>query len=214
MNIVVSFQSARRTGVHPGKFHPSPGLHNVLTVSTMSPGLLENETNPDATIPYISMQPREANEIVRLFLELARGSSNEDKFYEVRPMLRDQEAAEVTAISRLADWLVLATPSPIGLIPPLRFAENDLVFLGREDLAGSYALFVYGRDLFSIRRRVLNEIKSAPIQAGPKELEQQLQLLAVAVPNGVLRIGRGEKTVTPQIGMMAASFFARGYDER
>ena len=156
------------------------------------------------------MQPREANEVVKLFLELARGTSNEDKFYEVRPMLKASEAAEVVAVAKLADWLVLATPSPIGLIPPLRFPDDDLVFLGREDLAGSYALFVYGRDLFTVRRRIQQELKQTPLQASTAELERQLQLLAMAVPNGVLRIGRGDKTVTPQIGVMAAAFFARG----
>jgi hypothetical protein len=213
VNVAVSFQASRRTGVHSGRFQPSPGLHNVLTVSTAPPSVLDS-SGDSASIPFVSMQPREANEIVRLFLELARGSTSEDKFYQVRPMLDVSETAGVASVAQLSDWFVLATPSPIGLIPPLRFPKDELVFLGREDLAGSYALFVYSRDLFSVRRRVQQELIHSPLQTGTPELEAQLQQLAVAVPNGVLRIGRGEQTVTPQVGLMAAAYFARGAHER
>jgi hypothetical protein len=207
VNVAFCFRGSRGSGVHAGQLQPSRGLHNALTVSATAPSLLQADGN-DEWIPFVCTQPREANDVVRLFLELARSSGKEERFFEVRPLLREDEAIELARLAGLCDWLVVATPTPIGLIPPRSFPDGDLVYLGREDL-GSYTLFAYSRDLYSVRRRVMMDLIQAPLRPSESEIESQLEALAVAVPNGVLRMGRGEKSVTPQIGLMVASYLSR-----
>jgi hypothetical protein len=209
MNIVLLFQGAKVAvaGTHSGEYAPSRGLQNVLTVSLAAPSPTASPSAIGDRIPFVCLQPRDANDIVMLMMQLARSSNREDRFFTVSPMLSDAEFPRIAALASLCDWLVLATPSPIGLVPPKVFPAKELLYIGREDL-GSYGLFVYARDLFPVRRRVQEELQDAAIAPKPAELEEQLERLALTVPNGVMRLGRGEKTVTPQIGVMAASFFA------
>lgn len=210
VHITFCFRGARVLGTHSGLLQPTHGIHNVLTVSATQPSVIDNSEYRGKWIPFVCMQPGDANDIVQTFLKLTHSFTKEVEYYEVRPMLKKSEEEEIASIGEFCDWLVIGTPSPIGLIPPRKFPDEALTFLGREDF-GAYSLFVYSHDLFSIRRRFQQELSQAPLLVDKNELEEQLQILAITVPNGVLRIGRGEQKVTPHIGVIAASYFARGH---
>lgn len=196
-------------GSHSGEYRPSRGLQNQLTVSITAPPLTLSVANPDERIPFVSIQPRDANELVLLMMKLGRASNREDQFFQVTPMLGRASALDLVSASETCDWLVVATPSPMGLIPPRVFSEEAVIYLGREDL-GAYGLFVYSDDLFVVRRAIQEKLLDAPLQPTHRELESQIQQLALAVPNGVLRLGRSENAVNAQIGLMAAAHFAQG----
>jgi hypothetical protein len=137
-------------------------------------------------------------------MQLARATEREDRFFQVEPMLEAEDADHIVALADLCDWIVVATPSPIGMIPPRRFPNNRLVYLGRED-SGAYGFFVYSRDLFTVRRHIEKQLVDAPLQPHGGLLEQHIEALTMSVPNGVLRIGRGQGDITAQIGLMASS---------
>jgi hypothetical protein len=193
------------TGSHPGDYAPSKGLQNALTFSLTAPPL---GGGSDTRIPTVAIQPRNANDLVLTVMQLARATNREDRFFQVNPMLDPSGIEEVKAIAVLSDWLVVVTPSPIGLIPPRKFEGSDLVYLGREE-AGVYSLFVYARDLFPVRKHLQGKIVEAPVRPNREQLEEQLSALATSVPNGVLRVGRTNQDVSSHIGLMASSFLTR-----
>jgi hypothetical protein len=209
VNLAVWFQSARlgTTGTHGGQWSPSRGLQNALTVSVTAPDVLADSDIGNERVPFVSLQPRDANDVVNLMMNLARSSESEDRFFEVSPMLAASEIAQIAHVAPIADWIVVGAPGPIGVVPPRSFAEADLIYIGREDL-GSYGLFVYTHDLYTVRKRFREEVRQAPLRTDTAELESQLENLAQMVPNGVLRFGRGPNNIRPQIGLMAAAKFA------
>lgn len=194
-------------GVAMGPSGPSRGIHNALTVSLVTPDALLSASNSQLRIPCVSLQPRDANQTVSLLMELGRASEREDRFFVVQPMVDDAAVHHIAALSDLADWLVVGAPSPLGLIPPRQFPGGSLTYLGREDF-GTYALYAYARDLFVVRRRVQSELREVPLQPNVGALESQLERLALMAPNGILRMGRGQGTVTPQLGVMVAAHIA------
>ncbi len=209
-NLVVVFGRPRpaSAGSHPGLIGPSRGLQNALMVTVRDPQIVGAGAQSGDQIPCVTIQPRESHDVVQLLMRLARSSEQDDKFFEVRPLLQGHEIEEWASFGQLGDWVAFGAPSPIGLIPP-RSLATGLTFLGREEL-GSYALFVYASDLYSVRRKLTAAIKEVPVSPNPAEVEKQLELLALAVPNGVLRLGRGgANVVNAQIGLMAASHITR-----
>jgi len=195
-------------GSHPGVTGPSRGLQNALTVSVTAPQVVGAGSQVGEQVPCVSIQPRESHDVVRLLMGLARLSDRDERFFEIRPLLQGVDVDQWASFGKLADWLAFAAPSPIGLIPPLSLPRQSLSYLGREEL-GSYALFVYARDLYSVRRRLTSALRSAPMAPQPAEVERQLEQLALAVPNGVLRLGRGgSNVINAQVGLIAASHLA------
>jgi hypothetical protein len=158
-------------------------------------------------VPKVLVEPRDSNDVVKKFMLLARQSYGPDRLYRISPMLPEREAAELEKLSLLAEWVIVATPSPIGLVPPRTFPNNRLTYLGRED-CGPYGMFVYSNDLFSVRKRFEELLSNSPIAASPEHVEEEIKKLALRVPNGILRIGRSDSQVLAQVGLMAASYFA------
>jgi hypothetical protein len=210
VSVAFIFQPAKAAlaGSHTGEYRPSRGLQNVLTISAAPPPVTATSEHRNQRVPFVSVQPRDANEVVHLMMQLTRAADREDRFFQVEPMLDAIDAGELARVSSVCDWLVVGTPSPIGMIPPRRFAGVELVYLGRED-SGAYGFFVYSRDLFSVRRHIERQMVDAPLQPECGKLEDQIERLALSVPNGVLRIGRGGGDITSQVGLMAASALAR-----
>jgi hypothetical protein len=209
-NVVFYFQPARAAlaGSHTGEYRPSRGLQNAITISAAPPPVSAALRHRAQRIPFVSVQPRDANQVVHLIMQLAKADDREDRYFQVEPMLTAEDSAEMLKVGRLCDWLVVATPSPIGMIPPRRFEGSGLVYLGRED-SGAYGFFVYSRDLFAVRRHIERQLVDAPLQPQSGRLEQQIEHLATSVPNGVLRIGRGHGDITAQVGLMAASALSK-----
>jgi hypothetical protein len=209
-NVTFVFQASRAAAAssHSGEYSPSRGLQNVLTVSVVAPPITAPVAQRQYRIPCVSVQPRQANDVVNDLMRLARATDREDRFFQVEPMLQPDDAAKLADLARLCDWLTVATPSPIGMIPPRRLPDDALVYLGREN-SGPYGLFVYGRDLFPVRRHLESRLADAPLQPERGLLESQIEELALSVPNGVLRLGRGHGDVTEQVGLVAASALAR-----
>lgn len=203
-------RTAHAGGSHQGSGGPSRGLQNALTVTVMPAPMIQDAgaSYTGDLVPCVSIQPRESHDVVQLMMRLARWSDKDDRYFEVRPLLHGKELDLWSSFGQLSDWLAFAAPSPIGLIPPLSLGTAGLTFLGREEL-GSYALFVYARDLYAIRKKVVTALKSAPIAPQSSEVERQLEKLALAVPNGVLRLGRGgPNIINSQIGLIVASHIA------
>ena len=189
-----------------GGFEPSRGLHNYFTVSVRAPASGGKLKVTDEYTPFVSLQPRDSNEIVRRMMELGRASNAEDCSFEIQPMLDKAEEQRIVSLAGLAEWVVVGAPGPMGLIPPRSLGEGTLHYLGREDF-GPYSLFVYCRDLYAVLKTVETELTEGPVFPDGTSIEQQLRCLAESVPNGVLRIGRSHGHVTPQIGLMAATHY-------
>jgi len=208
-NVAFFFLPARpgATESHHGRFEPSRGVHNYFTISAREPSLTGQLDVRDEFTPFVALQPRDSNEVVRRMMEIGRGSQDEDSFFEVQPMLTEDEEQEILALAPLCDWVVVAAPGPMGLVPPRRLGGGKLLYLGREDF-GPFALFVYCGDLYAVRKRVEAELTEGPVWPVGTNVEEHLRRLALSVPNGVLRIGRSQGAVTVQVGLMAASHFA------
>jgi hypothetical protein len=208
VHIAIAFRRARdsETGSHTGAAEPSRGLHNSLTATLEPPEGTGDQQG--SWIPKVVIQPRDSNDVVRKFMLLARQSYGPERLYRISPMLPEKESVELESLAKVADWTVVASPSPIGLVPPRSFPQGELTYLGRED-CGPYGLFVYSRDLFSVRKRFEALLTSSPIAASAEHIEKEIQKLALTVPNGILRIGRGDTQVIAQVGMMVASHFAQ-----
>jgi hypothetical protein len=211
-HIVVVFGRPRPAhvgGSHSGAGGPSRGLQNALTVTLRVPQRMGSSGQVDERVPCVTVQPRDSHDVVQLIMKLTRSSERDDRLFEVRPLLQGTEVAEWASFGRIGEWLAFAAPSPIGLIPPRSLPEHELVYLGREEV-GSYALFVYAHDLYAVRRRLGVSLTRAPLAPAPSEVETQLETLAMMVPNGVLRLGRGPSNIiSAQVGLMAAAHLAR-----
>ncbi len=204
-NICIHFMSpqAEHLGTHIGQQQPSRGLHNVITVSA-NPKRLGSEIS---FVPLVSVQPRDSNSVVRLFMQIARGHTLTDKWYEMAPVLDERRERVLIALGAICDWVVLATAAPMGLVPPRRFAGGALSYLGRET-TGQYALYVYSSDLFPVRKRIQQRLLQAPIVPDVVGIERQIQAHADATPNGVLRCGMAGTALIGEVGLIVAARFA------
>jgi hypothetical protein len=137
-------------------------------------------------------------------MELSRGNAQADKWYQVSPVLDASKEGALCALGKICDWLVLATPSPIGVVPPRNFPKNDLTYLGYES-AGVYGLFVYSSDLFPIRKRIQAQLVQAPIAPDVRAIEEQIRRHASATPNGVLSLGMPSTALLEQLGLITAA---------
>jgi hypothetical protein len=209
-HLCFAFRRARDAdaGSHTGNATPSRGLHNSLTASLVPPEHSEGG-EAGSWVPKVFLQPRDSNDVVQQTMLLARQSYKADRLYRISPMLPQKDAADLEKVARVSEWFIVATPTPIGLVPPRTFPGGTLAYIGRED-CGPYGLFAYARDLFAVRKQFERVLNEAPIAASPDQVEKEVRSLALNVPNGILRIGRTEgKQVLGQVGLMAASLFAR-----
>jgi hypothetical protein len=208
VHIAVAFRRARdaSAGSHTGIAAPSRGLHNSLTASLVPPERADGESGT-SWVPKVFLQPRDSNDVVRRVMLLSRQSYSADRLYRISPMLPEQDAVELEKISKICEWFVIASPSPIGLVPPRVFPGNSLTYIGRED-CGPYGMFVYARDLFPVRKQFESLLDEAPMAASPEQVEAEVRKLALKVPNGILRLGRAEGQVIAQVGLMASIFFS------
>jgi hypothetical protein len=182
---------------------PTPGTHIALRIRVEAPVPFE-----ERLVPFVAFEPRESNSPVVAIQRLAAPSFGAPRLFEVQPMLQENQARQLTALSEVADWVVIGAPAPLGLVAP-RHLGGRITYLGREAL-GLYGLFVYATSLFPIRKLLTQGMRPAPVLPNPEEVERQLTALAVESPNGVLRIGRSRgAAMWEQIGIIASSEFGR-----
>jgi hypothetical protein len=209
VHIAVVFRRARDAGAgsHTGTSAPSRGLHNSLTASLVPPERSDGDSG-NSWVPKVFLQPRDSNDVVRRVMQLSKQSYSADRLYRISPMLPERDAVELEKISTVSEWFVIASPSPIGLVPPRVFPGDTLTYIGRED-CGPYGMFVYARDLFPVRKQFESLLDDAPMAASPAQVDAEVRKLALKVPNGILRLGRAEGQVIAQVGLMASAFFSR-----
>jgi hypothetical protein len=127
-------------------------------------------------------------------------------------MLSDDAAEALSGVAEHTDWLIVAAPSPLGLVAPHELGES-LTYLGRE-LIGAYGLFAYATGLFPVRKYVTEEFRDLPLLPNAGEVEARLTQLAVRSPNGVLRIGGTQgKTLWEQVGVMVATTMSQALED-
>src|SRR5207249_364590 len=134
---------------------PTPGAHVALQISAKSRPL----GGSTRLYPHITLRPRDDNAVVNRAHEIAQGTST-FALYALEPRMLGKEEEILLLLTRVADWVAVGTP---GLLSELGFTDEsgDIAFLGRESV-GSYVLHVYTRDLFSIRRKITDALRSAP----------------------------------------------------
>lgn len=189
---------------------PTPGAHVALQINLQAQSAFDLQL-----APFVSFEPRQNNNPVIALQRLALPNQGSPKLFQVQPMLQDDVSSQFQQLSDVGDWIIIAAPSPLGLIAPRKLGD-ELKYLGRETL-GSYGLFVYATSLFPIRKLVTQQLAPTPVAPDPNQVESQLAELAVRSPNGVLRIGRGaarqgDNTMWEQIGIIISSSLGRSID--
>lgn len=193
--------------VSPG---PAPGLHIALSVEWTYP---ESLTDIETVTPCVSFEPRQENQPVRA-MQLLTGADDAGVFTVKQARMADSLANALVRLSERSEWLVIASPSPLGVMLP-REPLPSLKLLGC-DRVGPYELRVYARDMYPLSRMVERAFASgAPLSSDRAAIERMLSRLPLSSPNGLLKVGQSAKGPTPvhsdwrvlweHLGLLAAS---------
>ena len=185
---------------------PTSGAHIALQVQLRSGGLFGQ-----GLAPSVTFEPRASNRAVVSLQRLAAPELGTPDLFEIHPMLSDDAAEALGDVAEHTEWLVVAAPSPLGLVAPHELG-GELTYLGREAI-GAYGLFAYATGLFPLRKYVTEEFRDLPLLPNAEEVEARLTDLAIRSPNGVLRIGGTQgKTLWEQVGVMVATTMSQALD--
>lgn len=190
----------------PAGWGPTIGAHVALQVQLRSGGLFGRGLSPSVTF-----EPRKSNRAVVSLQQLAAPEIGTPDLFQIHPMLSNEASEALGDVAEHTEWLVVAAPSPLGLVAPHELG-NGLTYLGREAI-GAYGLFAYTSSLFPLRKYVTEEFRDLPLLPNAKEVEARLMDLAIRSPNGVLRIGGTQgKTLWEQVGVMVATKMSQALD--
>ena len=199
-------RSAAAATPAPLGWGPTSGAHIALQVQLRSGGLFGRGLSPSVTF-----EPRASNRAVVSLQRLAAPDVGAPDLFQIHPMLSDEAAEALGGVTAYTEWLIVAAPSPLGLVAPHELG-GDLTYLGREGL-GAYGLFAYSTGLFPLRKYVTEEFRDLPLLPNAEEVEARLMDLAIRSPNGVLRIGGTQgKTLWEQVGVMVATTMSQALD--
>jgi len=179
-----------------GEALPTPGAHVALQIDARARAI----GGTSRLHAHVTLRPRDDNAVVNRLHDLAEGTGS-FALYALEPRMLGKEEEILNALALISDWVAVGTPGPLSEIG-YRDGEGNLAFLGREAI-GPYVLHVYTRDLFAIRRKITDALRSAPIEPDIAAVEDQLRELAINSPAGVLRLGRAQATAE-HIGVMSA----------
>ena len=158
-------------------------------------------------VPYVTFEPRESNRPVVAYQRLTNRGAGPPPTFEIAPMLSERAQEEIESLRSVSDWVVVGAPAPLGLVPPLKLGDLDL--LGRETY-GPYGLFVYASSLFAIRKVVVGHLAPSPVALpDPDELEERLIELAVGASRGVLKLASRGTALAEHIGLIVANEIAK-----
>lgn len=190
----------------PADWGPTSGAHIALQVQLRSGGLFDSGLSPSVTF-----EPRESNRAVVSLQQLAAPEIGTPDLFQIHPMLSSEASEALGDVAESTDWLVVAAPSPLGLVAP-RELGSGLTYLGRESI-GAYGLFAYATGLFPLRKYITEKFRDLPLLPNADEVEARLMDLAIRSPNGVLRIGGTQgKTLWEQVGVMVATTMSEALD--
>ena len=190
----------------PAGWGPTNGAHIALQVRLRSGGLFGQGLSPSVTF-----EPRKSNRAVVSLQQLAAPEKRTPDLFQIHPMLSNEASQALGGVAEHTEWLVVAAPSPLGLVAPRELGAG-LTYLGREAI-GAYGLFAYTTDLFSLRKYVTEEFRDLPLLPNAEQVEERLMDLALRSPNGVPRIGGTQgKTLWEQVGVMVATTMSQKLD--
>jgi hypothetical protein len=190
----------------PAGWGPTSGSHVALRVRLRSSGLFGHGLSPSVTF-----EPRESNRAVVSLQRLAAPEVGTPDLFQVQPMLSDDATNALAGVADHTEWLVVAAPSPLGLVAPRELGDK-LAYLGREAI-GAYGLFAYATGLFPLRKYVTEEFRDLPLLPNAEEVESRLTDLAIQSPNGVLRMGATQgQTLWEQVGVIVATTLSQRID--
>ncbi len=185
---------------------PTSGAHVALQIQLRSGTLFGQGLSAAVTF-----EPRASNRAVVSLQRLVAPEIGNPDLFQIHPMLSEEVATALGDVGEHSEWLVVAAPSPLGLVAPNKFAAG-LTYLGREGL-GSYGLFAYASSLFALRKYVTEEFRDLPLLPNATQVETRLTDLAIDSPNGVLRVGGTQgKTLWEQVGVMVATMMSNALD--
>jgi hypothetical protein len=186
---------------------PTSGAHVALQIQLRSGGLFGRDLSPSVTF-----EPRASNRAVVSLQRLVAPEVGSPDLFRIHPMLSGEAAAALGTVSAHTEWLVVAAPSPLGLVAPNELGD-DLTYLGREAM-GAYGLFAYSTAMFSLRKYMTEQFRDLPLLPNAHQVEDRLTELAIGSPNGVLRIGGTQgRTLWEQVGLMVATTVTRGLSD-
>jgi hypothetical protein len=209
VNIGVMFLEARpgELGAVSEMARPSPGLGQSFEIKTRPMGLDDR----DELTPIVISKPRGDNDVVQRMLRLGYEDDKPAAYWEVKPMLKDSEIAEMKALSEICDWIAVAVPGSMGLIP-LKDLGDSVTYIGRQDF-GPYMLFVYCRDTYAIRKFLQKELDLKPVWADNEVIKKRIVELAEAVPNGIITLALAKNKKTESLGLIVAMNIATHEEE-
>lgn len=144
-----------------------------------------------APSPEIVIDPRAGNSVVLLMQEMYRAVSGGTRpLAAIKPLLETDDAASLSKLGDITDWVIFASPGPLGLVSPGTI-NSTLRYVGR-GVAGRYGLYVYSADrMYSVRRRFEDFLKHTPSASVPQaKLVDQLVDRAQESAGSILHAGR------------------------
>jgi hypothetical protein len=141
----------------PAGWGPTSGAHVALQIQLRSDGLFDPRLSPSVTF-----EPRKSNRAVVSLQQLAAPEIKTPDLFQIHPMLANETSQALGDVAERTEWLVVAAPSPLGLVAPHELGSG-LTYLGREAI-GAYGLFAYTTGLFSLRKYVTENFRDLPLQ--------------------------------------------------